>query len=110
LFDLYTDFAFVTIAGSENGLTNLFMLSMTSFVLSMVPKFLSIFIILKVLFTDEKKYQRDAIMDKDKLTSSTYDDDFRRKMIFRAFTISEFRSQALCVDFIKYEVYKTEVL
>lgn len=31
-------------------------------------------------------------------------------MIFRAFTFSEFRSQALCVDYIKYEIYKTEFL
>jgi hypothetical protein len=31
-------------------------------------------------------------------------------MIFRAFTFSEFRSQALCVDYIKYEIFKTELL
>ena len=31
-------------------------------------------------------------------------------MIFRAFTFSEFRSQALCVDYLHYEIYKTELL
>ena len=110
MFDLYTDFAFVTIAYSEKELTNLFILSMTSFVLSMIPKVISFYVIFKVLTTKEKKWQRDVQIDKNQLTSSTYDDDFRRKMIFRAFTASEFRSQALCVDFVKYEVYKTEMI
>ena len=42
--------------------------------------------------------------------SVQYDDDYRRKIIFRAFTFSEFRSQALCVDYIHYEILKTELL
>lgn len=38
------------------------------------------------------------------------DDDQRRKIVFRAFIFSEFRSQALCVDYIDYEIHKTELL
>ena len=64
LFDLYTDFAFVTIAYSEKELSHLFILSMTSFVLSMIPKAISFYVILKVLTTNEKKWHRDVQMDK----------------------------------------------
>ena len=111
LFDLYTDFAFMTFAYSEKELNILFVLSMTSFTLTMIPKVLSFYIIAKVLYSPKKKYKRDPNLNKqNQQASSAYDDDFRRKMIFRAFTFSEFRSQALCVDYIKYEIYKTEFL
>lgn len=92
LFDLYTDFAFMTIAYSEKELNILFILSMTSFTLTMIPKLLSFYIIFKVLYSPKKKYKRDPVLNKSQTASSAYDDDFRRKMIFRAFTFSEFRS------------------
>ena len=104
LFDLYSDFAFLTIAHSQKDLGTFFVLSMTSFVMIMVPKVLSFWLVLKILCmsSNQKKHGM--------LASSAYYEDLRRKMIFRAFTFSEFRSQALCVDYINYEIYKTEFL
>ena len=111
LFDLYTDFASVTICYSElDTLVLEFGVSLISFIFSMLPKIISFYVILKCLFTSEEKWKKDVVVDKNQLTSSTYDEDFRRKMIFRAFTASEFRSQAVCVDFIKFEVCKTEMV
>lgn len=104
MFDLYSDFAFLTIAHSQKDLGTFFVLSMTSFVMIMVPKVLSFWLVLKILCmsSNQKKHGM--------LASSAYYEDLRRKMIFRAFTFSEFRSQALCVDYINYEIYKTEFL
>ena len=55
-----------------------------------------------------KKVTCDPLTNQNYLASSVYDEDQRRKLVFRAFTFSEFRSQALCIDYISYEIYKTE--
>jgi len=55
LFDLYTDFAFMTIAYSEKELGAFFALSLTSFVLIMIPKILSFYLILKIIYSKEKR-------------------------------------------------------
>jgi hypothetical protein len=85
-----------------------FALSMASFVLTMIPKVISFYIILKILCGCEKKYNNNPVHGQSKLSS--YDEDKRRKLIFRSFTFSEFRSQAVCVDYIWYEKHKTEFL
>ena len=46
LFDIYTDFSFLTIAFSEKELRTYFVLSLTSFVLTMIPKFVSFYIVI----------------------------------------------------------------
>lgn len=66
--------------------------------------------IIKVLASKRTKIKNDPLLDKNQANSSVYDADTRRKLVFRAFTFSEFRSQALCVDYINYEIYKTEWL
>ena len=108
LFDLYTDFAFLTIAYAEKDLSVFFVLSMTSFVLILIPKILSFYIIIKILTSSKKKLRKDPLLRINEVNSSVYDEDLRRKLIFRAFTFSEFRTQALCVDYINYEINKTE--
>ena len=110
LFDIYTDFAFITIVYQEGDLLLFFVMSLTSFSLTMIPKLYSFFLILKILCSRKKKFKSEAGQEKEHLLSSAFDGDLRRKLIFRAFTFSEFRSQALCVDYIHYEIYKTELL
>jgi len=51
LFDIYSDFAFITIVYKEGGLVLFFALSLTSFTLTMLPKLYSVFIILRILCT-----------------------------------------------------------
>jgi hypothetical protein len=101
LFDLYTDFAFLTIAYTEKDLSVFFVL---------IPKILAFYIIIKILTTSNKKLRKDPLLRINEVNSSVYDEDIRRKLIFRAFTFSEFRTQALCVDYIHYEINKTEFL
>lgn len=110
ILDIYTDFMFLTICYIEKELTYYFVLSLCSFVLIMIPKLISFFIILRILCSSRAKITQDPLLDKNESVSSVYDEDTRRKLIFRAFTFSEFRSQALCVDYIGYEIYKTEYL
>ena len=81
-------------------------MSMTSFVLTLLPKVYSFWLIFKILLTSNEKYKNEPLL----LGAKPLDDDQRRKMIFRAFIFSEFRSQALCVDYIMYEIHKTELL
>lgn len=81
---------------------------MCSFVMILIPKIASFYVILKILISKKSKITNDPLLDKNEVNSSVYDEDTRRKLIFRAFTFSEFRSQALCVDYIGYEIYKTE--
>jgi hypothetical protein len=54
----------MTIAYSEKELNILFILSMTSFTLTMIPKVLSFYIIFKVLYSPKKKYKRDPLLNK----------------------------------------------
>lgn len=89
LLDIYTDFAFITIAYKE-GLIEHFVLSLFFFVLTILPKLYSYGLILKIL---------DGKADSE---------DKRRKFAFRAFTFTEFRVQALNVDYILYEKMRTE--
>lgn len=109
IFDIYTDFAFITIV-YQGGLTLFFTMSLTSFCLTMIPKLYSFSLILQILCSSQQKFKTDAGLEKEQLVSSAFDGDLRRKMIFRAFTFSEFRSQALCVDYLHYEIFKTELL
>ena len=110
LFDLYTDFCFLTIAYSETSLSVYFVFSLCSFVLTMIPKAVSMYYIFSLLQNKtSKSLNQDPFQNQNEPNSTVYDEDRRRKMVFRAFTYSEFRSQALCVDYINYEIYKTEV-
>jgi len=63
--------------------------SLVFFILSMLPKLYSYYLLLWIIFTRPT-------------------DDKRRKYTFKAFTFSEFRVQALNVDYIVYEKMKTE--
>ena len=97
LFDIYSDFAFLTIVYQEQSLKVFFMLSMTSFVLVMLPKLYSFYLCLKVLANGEEYSEKPLIGKRHgdtlkKMSNISYDDDKRRKTIFRAFTFSEFRS------------------
>ena len=109
IFDIYTDFAFITIV-YKGGLNLFFIMSLTSFSLTMLPKLYSFYLILQIICSRDQKFQTDIGLEKEQLVSSAFDGDLRRKMIFRAFTFSEFRSQALCVDYLHYEIFKTELL
>jgi hypothetical protein len=72
LLDIYTDFAFITIAYKE-GLMDYFAASLFFFLITMAPKFYSYFLIGKII------------------TGRVKSEDKRRKFTFRAFTFTEFR-------------------
>ena len=104
ILDIYTDFSFLTITYVENELGIYFALSSCSFVLIMIPKFISFYLIIKILLSSRQSITKDPLLDKSESYTNVFDEDTRRKLIFRAFTFSEFRSQALCVDYIGYEI------
>jgi uncharacterized membrane protein len=64
LFDLYTDFAFITMVYKDPKLQVFFMLSMVSFVLTMLPKVYSYFLIGRILIDDHRKFRLDPLMGK----------------------------------------------
>jgi hypothetical protein len=93
LFDLYTDFCFLTIAYSETSLSVYFVFSLCSFVLTMIPKAVSMYYIFSLLQNKtSKSLNQDPFQNQNEPNSTVYDEDRRRKMVFRAFTYSEFRS------------------
>lgn len=87
-----------------------YILSLISFILVFIPKVVSFYILLTVLFTRRSKIRLDPLLDKNQSVATVYDDDTRRKLVMRAYTFSEFRSQGTCIDYINYEVYKTEFI
>ena len=121
LFDIYTDFAFITIVATKEELLPFFVLSTISFSLTMLPKLYYFFLVGRVLCMrspsdedekdDDKRLKGGAsATDRQRSTAFEHDDDQRRKLVFRAYTFSEFRCQALCVDFVQYEISKTALL
>jgi len=92
LLDIYTDFAFITIAAAEPDLKIFFALSLTSFCFTILPKLYSYYLLLMVLF------------------NGVAGEDKKKKFAFRAFIFTEFRVHALSVDYIAYEKHKTEFL
>lgn len=65
--------------------------------------------LMRILCSGEKKYKISPLLaaPTKSMMSPYFDDDLRRKTIFRAFVFSEFRSNALCIDFIQHEIYKS---
>ena len=49
-------------------------------------------------------------MQKNQIVSLSFDDDYRRKMVMKAFVFSDFRSQVLSVDYTSYDYRKYELV
>lgn len=117
LLNLFTDFAFLAITyrpsykGDENyELQRFFGLSVTMFILQSIPKFISLCILLWIMCTGNLKIQVDPLTNQSNINSSVFDDDKRRKFVQRAFVFSEFRTPAVCVNFVNYDTRKYDLI
>lgn len=90
----------------------IFIMSLSSFSLTILPKVYSLVLLIGILCARDKKFKMKPLLGESTKSTMTsqFDDDIRRKTIKRAFILSEFRINAMCVDYIKYEIDQHELL
>ena len=93
LFDIYVDVAFAVLA-SYQGLTGLCALSTVSLCLLAVPKLYGLGLSLYLMFSCGKAREEDE----------------RRKLAHRLLVLSEFRMQALNVEYTRVQREKVDIL
>lgn len=57
IFDIYTDFAFLTIVSKSPDLGIYFVMSLVSFTLTLLPKLYSFILILRIICSNNSKYR-----------------------------------------------------